>query len=594
MDPGTGIAVAQVAFFAACKAVEAFGTALKYFDDAEALAVALEMERLRLQTWGANSGLVDGDLPTHLTIVGDLLLRQLNIISGMFADADKLRQRYGVQASIDGESEVTAVSRSSFVSRMRRSLRSSGVRLPDTAEDSDTDSLAVANKGNSASRDVSKRIRWAIRDRDQLKQLVVDLRGEIDRLNKLLTETQRRRSVHDHERISIVVVGSAVDEQSLALIRAAVDVDRDQDTLAMLDRKLLSGNDTLGTPAPAPAVARGIMSLSQYDVPENYGSLARFLAPRRDDPDSVFLFERKVFDPSIDHTSKMVLFARVQRLISLLALPKVSSFKVPRAEGYVHDPDNYCWWLIFRFSARDSSSASPADQEPVSLLRLLQPSRDPRPPLEERLALARDICSTFHQLYSSSWMHKSIRSDNILFPPGGPGSGALISPLVCGFEYSRLETETQTVDRAKTQNNASTAMYRHPDYQGEAAQGYKAQYDFYSLGLVLLEIGLWSPLISLFDSRSARPSANHRPLPKDLRHFHRPEAKELQERVLYTVDKDLPFRMGSVYAEAARWCLTYDNAPADFDSFSSPALDFYNRVVEPLVTLGGAYGRQDV
>lgn len=42
-------------------------------------------------------------------------------------------------------------------------------------------------------------------------------------------------------------------------------------------------------------------------------------------------------------------------------------------------------------------------------------------------------------------------------------------------------------------------MYRHPNYQGEAAQGYKVQYDVYSVGLVLVEIALWMPLGSFLE-----------------------------------------------------------------------------------------------
>ncbi|KAM6509156.1 hypothetical protein FSOLCH5_012145 [Fusarium solani] len=492
VDPGTGIAIAQIAFFAACKAVDAFGTALHYFDDAEALTVALEIERLRLQAWGANSGLAEGTLAPHLSLASEVLLRELQVISRMFEDADKVRERYGVK--IEGE-ESTSKAVSSFVARMRKSLRTSGVKLyggtPLAIDSAEPDDSETARKNSGISRSMSSRVRWAIRDKDQLKKLVTGLRDEIDLLNKLLTETQRRRFVNDYERIHVVVVGSAVDDKSLAMIREAVDVDRDGDTLAKIDRKSLAGNEDRSLRANVSQIAMKSLRLAQYDIPSDFATENRFLAARKDDPAMLCLFERKSFEPDLDHNSKMMLWSRVQRLISLLALPQSSCFKVPQAVGYIHDPDHYCWWLVFQFPQK--SKQAPGDfSKPLSLYNLLQPEYKPRPPLEKRFRLASDISSTFHQLYSSSWMHKSIRSNNILFSYSSSGEGSsldqLASPTICGFEYSRLETEAQTIDRSKSNSDPAVAMYRHPDYQGEAAQGYKVQYDIYSLGLVLLEI----------------------------------------------------------------------------------------------------------
>lgn len=594
VDPGTGIAIAQIAFFAACKAVDAFSTALHYFDDAEALTVALEIERLRLQAWGANSGLAEGTLAPYLSLASEVLLRELQVISRMFEDADKVRERYGVK--IEGE-ESPSKAVSSFVARMRKSLRSSGVKLyggtPLAIDSAEPEDSETARKNSGISRSMSSRVRWAIRDKDQLKKLVTGLRDEIDLLNKLLTETQRRRFVNDYERIHVLVVGSAVDNKSLAMIREAVDIDRDGDTLAKIDRKSLAGSDDRSLRANVSQIAMKSLRLAQYDIPSDFATQNRFLAARKDDPVILCLFERKSFEPDLDHSSKMMLWSRVQRLISLLALPRSSGFKVPHAVGYIHDPEHYCWWLVFQFPQK--SGQAPGDlSKPLSLYNLLQPEYKPRPPLEKRFRLASDISSTFHQLYSSSWMHKSIRSDNILFPYQNPDEGSsldqLALPTICGFEYSRLETEAQTIDRSKANSNPAVAMYRHPDYQGEAAQGYKVQYDIYSLGLVLLEIGIWAPLTSLFDSKRGKTSSSRSSLSIDVKHFHSPEAKILRERVRSTVDKDLPFRMGSSYAALTRWCIDYSEPSSEtMDEPPNHALEFYNRVVEPLSSLSLGY-----
>ncbi|KAF4472040.1 hypothetical protein FALBO_1054 [Fusarium albosuccineum] len=596
VDPGTGIAIAQIAFFAACKAVDAFGTALHYFDDAEALTIALEIERLRLQTWGANSGLADGTLAPHLAVASEILLRELDVIARIFEDADKVRDRYGVQAPAEGEPSTRVVS--GLITRMRKSLRSSGVKLYGaSSSDKDGDDVPATTKASTVSRSMSNRVRWVIKDRDQLKKLVTDLRDAIDLLNKLLTETQRRRFINDYERINVLVVGSAVDDKSLAMIRAAVDIERDPDTLAKVDRKSLSTNETRQSSGPISPVAMKSLRLAQYDLPPDFATCNRFLAPKKDSLTELYLFERKAFEPDLDHNSKTLLWNRVQKLISLLALPKSTSFKVPQAAGYIHDPEHYCWWLVFHFQPASGSTLETSSQ-PSSLLRLLQPDYKPRPPLEQRFRIASDISSTLYELYSSNWMHKSIRSDNILFScveiDSHPPANQLGLPVVCGFEYSRLETEAQTIDRSKANSNVNVAMYRHPDYQGEAAQGYKIQYDIYSLGLVLLEIGIWAPLTSLFDSkRSKAPASGSAPpaLPSGTKHFHSPEAKLLRDRVTTTIRKDLPFRMGSAYAGATQWCIDYGDKelPVNVGEPPNHALEFYNHVVEPLCNLNVTY-----
>jgi Prion-inhibition and propagation len=67
-----------------------------------------------------------------------------------------------------------------------------------------------------------RRVRCAIRDLDKFDSLIKDLAQRINKLNDLMTETQQQKTQEDNYRIIMVVVGSAVDEASLELIRTAV------------------------------------------------------------------------------------------------------------------------------------------------------------------------------------------------------------------------------------------------------------------------------------------------------------------------------------------------------------------------------------
>jgi len=102
-----------------------------------------------------------------------------------------------------------------------------------------------------------------------------------------------------------------------------------------------------------------------------------------------------------------------------------------------------------------------------------------------------------------------------------------------GFNYSRQESEEQTIDKSKLINDSKTFIYRHPAYQGEAAQGYKIHYDIYSFGLVLVEIALWVPLMSFLDGVEIKSSMSSKSelsvsLSSKMTQFHRTEALELQ------------------------------------------------------------------
>jgi hypothetical protein len=596
---GTTIAITQVAYFAACTAVDGFNAALRYFDDAEALSVAVELERLRLETWGTNSGLANNHLEPVLVLAGDVLERQLKIISRMFGDAHKLRERYGVEAARD--TVVAGDATSSLVARMRHSLRASGVRLYSSSSrssDKKTSSNEADERWQHASQAVHKRARWVIRDKDELTSLVGRLRTEIDVLNKLLTETQQTKAKGDHERIRIVAIGSVVDEKSLSMVMEALDADRDFAAKAMAHRKALVDSQPWTAPIFAGPGTLIPLHVHAFNLPSNYAERARFITSKKQvTGGQAYMFERKQYDPDIDPASKSLLLSRIQRLVLLLSMPRSTTFRVLQIAGYAHEVENHCWWLIFHFPVHGLPT-EPIVGQPTTLLDLLRSSGSKnRPPLEKRFALANHICMTLHELYASGWLHKSISSHSVFFAGPAEADGAshdLDAPFICGLEYTRHETEAQTIDRARTAGDISIAMYRHPDYQGEAAQGYRLQHDVYSLGLVLLEIGLWAPLNSLFDPKPPKSSSDLVGGPRlwrSMGHFHTPEAKALRVRAISTVEKDLPFRMGSAYASATKWCLTFDNqsqSPSEHQLLH-PALDFYNHVVEPLGALTAAY-----
>ena len=107
-------------------------------------------------------------------------------------------------------------------------------------------------------------------------------------------------------------------------------------------------------------------------------------------------------------------------------------------------------------------------------------------PLNEWFDLARQLARSILFIHAANFVHKSIHPETILCFQGdsyGPGK-----PFLVGFEKFRLEKGStfQFGDELWERN-----IYRHPQRQGlYPEESYIMQHDIYSLGVVLLEIGL--------------------------------------------------------------------------------------------------------
>lgn len=600
LNPGDVISIIQVAYKTACFAVDTAYTAINFVEDSEALVVQLEIARYRLHTWGANAGLAEGTLSPKLLIIYEIVRRQLDVITNIFYDVEKLCDRYlmlemhrTTPAEESASTVTTAASAKkeeamrSLLKSMRRSLRRSGMAMHKTMAGEEEEE-EVDNRIRRVDPGVLKRLRWGIRDKDLFSKYVAELHRYVDILHKLLSETSQQRAQQDDERVKIVVVGSAVDSKSLDLIKAAVGANNDIDAHAMAERKALTeeadaqGSELAARQARKTSTTR--ISLASLDLPSDYGNKQRLLAWWGTNPPRLVMLEKKAYDPDIDPVKKNILFRRVQRLTMLLSGTRTPSMKTPKAVDYITDNTNFCWWLVMEFSG-ESPQSTPL-QEPLTLHKLLQPGMKFKPPLEQRFQLAASICGTMSALYSSGWLHKSLRSANVLLPfvtlpSTAVESGVVCQALVSGFEYSRQETDLESINHAMMFSDIGAAIYRHPLYQGEAAQGYRIEYDIYSLGLVLVEIALWVPLASFLDGITA---TGQRRFPTKIECFHRPEAMILKTMVLDRLKKEFAFRFGTVYYEAVKWCLTRADLPlADLDEDPvHPALEFYNNVLIPL------------
>ncbi|KAJ4356999.1 hypothetical protein N0V95_002871 [Ascochyta clinopodiicola] len=229
------------------------------------------------------------------------------------------------------------------------------------------------------------------------------------------------------------------------------------------------------------------------------------------------LIEYATYDPTYRFTEVSPPTDRLDTLLSILS--KLSNdqphMATLRCLGYFEDPKQPRFGLVFELPLPTYSGASDAHKtidelRPVTLLSVLQTgskslnnSNSATPPLEDRFRLAHSLAITFSKLHGNNFVHKDINSSNILvFRKNRRQSAntralqyAIRSPVVCSFDLFS-EYDIEPAHTMPTLN-----IYRHPEdpkFTGLKERHHGPQFDLYSLGLILLEIGLWQPLADLW------------------------------------------------------------------------------------------------
>ncbi|KAI1385244.1 prion-inhibition and propagation-domain-containing protein [Hypoxylon trugodes] len=229
---------------------------------------------------------------------------------------------------------------------------------------------------------------------------------------------------------------------------------------------------------------------------------------------------------------------RVARLAALfLDNPdKPRGLRLPTAHGYVHDPVSTRFGLVFELPAIGSISV------PQSLYTRLQTTM--KPSLTTRLDMARKLTASLEHLHATKWLHKGLRSDNILFLTSSSSSDWMLFCLA-GFDYSRPANPGALTELPSDRREHD--LYRHPNVQfdvpREGEYGYREEHDVYSLGVVLMEIGLWQPIHQFLGI-----SLN--------RLIPRPKVREVRKQLLKVGSlATLEAETGCRYSEAVRICL---------------------------------------
>ena len=205
--------------------------------------------------------------------------------------------------------------------------------------------------------------------------------------------------------------------------------------------------------------------------------------------------------------------------------------------GYTDDADHSRYGLVYKAPAPSFSS-----------LHALIASNDLKTPdLDDRVRLAATLAVALWSLHSLDWLHKSICASNILFFPSAFSKSAhsataaaalvpeIANPHLVGFDASRPDLDTAL--SVAPRNPSIAHLHRHPS----SLRGlpHCKAFDIYSLGLVLLEIGLWKVLQSYYKA-----------------HY---SAERWRDRVVLPVlVPGLGSKVGKRYKEVVEMCLSVE------------------------------------
>lgn len=572
---GLVVGVVPIAFKATVEAWRILDDAVTFDGDTTDLIIRLETVKAHLGIWAAKAGLTNGKLIPALIPLEELLERTLWRIRDLIEEVDQRGKKYGLFPE-DSE-EHDSRSAIATVIQMRRSLQSilTSSRSNTNLENLVEGELSLQSKADRNEASIARRMRWAIRDKKKFEDFISIVERHVKGLQNFIVETDRKKIEQEAARLALEIIRGLSQPEALSQLQnvsgwngelSQIDVT----SLAQWKSIMLQRTPLLATIRP------GAKDWNVVGINGENRSKMRFLRKGRMNPELTYLFEKKDYDMNISDELKDLLGERIQKLVSLLGSPGAQrKLHTLQAIGYVDDPDYHCWWIVFQFPQSPIDDINRQPSEPLSLHKLF--SSPLKPALERRYRLAKRLVDTFARLYGSDWMHKGISSKNVIFPQvyteaSSSTFSSTQTALVQGFNYSRQLTQAQTIDRGKVLYNLELALYRHPSYQGEAASGYQIHYDIYSLGLVLLEIALWGPLMDFLVAKPTKqpPVA----LSPDMPHFHEADALELKRRVMIRVTHEMAYRVGTKYKEIVQWCLNLEGPVT--------AVEFYNMVVIPL------------
>lgn len=225
--------------------------------------------------------------------------------------------------------------------------------------------------------------------------------------------------------------------------------------------------------------------------------------------------------------------------------------------GYMDDPGNARSLILYR-----SPQSHPWASNPPSLHDTITKGWTSKMSLGRRFETATILASSVLDIHTSGSLHSNIASKGIIMLPQALNDPEA-SPYLLGWGVEAPPPDSTCL--------LEPNLYRHRTHFGLYPQASTTEHDIYSLGVVLLEIGLWTTMATVF--------AN---LLETTPRFGAREDKAMFKKVnRVTLDlahsPDLTKEMGNKYADVVQRCLEWGKPDA-----VESMLEFRKNVVDVL------------
>ena len=461
--------------------------------DADDLRSRIEWEHYRLFEWSRHAGLEgEGYANPALNWAGILdILCQLQV---QLNDTTELKTRYGLCLE---DEESQSISKHNLADTTELSFLRKSLRLNPKFFLTSSRIIHERNKKHPM-----RRLRWATIDKLKLEKLLGDVRQRIRCLWDILAFEDRlfiRESLSHLLRNGIASTRN--DEELSCLSELALDVESKVSVAGQMKRtklELYSRHDTV----PSTGKMSGSRAQNLRALKVRSSLLSSDVGSSGEEREVVSyagghaLVEFKFFGP--DKVAQKKLSVRAENLAILLNHVETTSLHTLQCKGIVKK--NECILLLFELPASTVPVAITTSSDRAYLALLdVRLQQDCLPDLDTRLSWALRLAETVLQLHTAGWVHKSISPAHIIFlkrqGQNDLESRHFAGPYLSGFGYAREISPSAFSE--EQQNKDEDNAYRHALAQGSLKVPFRPQFDVYALGIVLIELGLWSSITDI-------------------------------------------------------------------------------------------------
>ncbi|RDW66131.1 hypothetical protein BP6252_09766 [Coleophoma cylindrospora] len=616
-------------------AIQFIVTAKDLPKDSQYLNLRLRMEQQRLFAWSETSGLLDLDssdekkiresntFMVHRTTILDLLVQ----IKCLFEEFEKAQRRNGyLQISPD-----PIVSDGGFDTDPGKDSSSAHVPLSEKRKNFIIKAMkAVTTNATDSLSEGRRRLAWAAFRKGDFEALLQRFATLNDNMTDILdarlqveihrtTEDTNRGVLQLHKNIAslhqlVLALNIKMEAHAFPIMQRSTPAN-DASGLRLLAQlaKFKAFNESIDAEHEDPGLSKEMASILQLGRPNadkqsiridrssitllspsslgELGSVRSGAVYEHHGKKEMVWIEWKEYDyqgkgaPS----PPPLIIDRVQKLAALLHhTPKPEAFRVPHCIGYFDNATRRGSIESVSDSEGDDESEPkigfvferPSDDDiastatPISLLELLTSSSKPR--VTERIHVAYAIANCLLYLHSVNWLHKGLRSHNIVFFPTKNNKINYKKPYLSGFDFARparADEMTEVPGDIPEYN-----MYRHPSTQGTGfgpRESFRKSFDIYSLGVVLAELAHWTTIDKVLGIQGGKLSAT----------------RSIRETLLREGRiQEIGANMGEVYEEATTKCIAggralgiWDGADETDDTVAAKlSFHFYEDVVKKL------------